>query len=131
MVAMMVTGRQAASEVVRAVAVAGVLLSADIHLELWFDGFRRISVVGPLFMLNAIGGLAIAIAVLVWRHWLTALAAAAFGAATLVAFVISATVGLFGVHETWSGIPQQLALWAEVAALVAGSVLAVMDWKRR
>lgn len=81
-----------ASTVGRAVAAAGVLLSADVHLVLYFEGFGDISVVGPAFLLNAVGGLAIGLAVLVWRSWLPLLAAIGFGIATLVAFYLSATM---------------------------------------
>lgn len=120
-----------AADVLRALTAAGVLMSADVHLELWADGFRQISVVGPLFMLNAVGGLLIGVVLLLWRHWLPALAAAGFGVATLVAFLISATVGLFGVHESFSGVPQQMCLVAEVVAAVAGGGLAVLHLVRR
>lgn len=120
-----------AADVLRALTAAGVLLSAGIHLELWAEGFRQITVVGPLFMLNAAGGLLIGVALLLWRHWLTAAAAAAFGVATLVAFLISATVGLFGVHESFSGVPQVMCLVAEIVAAVCGGALAAMHLVRR
>ena len=72
-----------ASMVGRGFAAAGVLLSADVHLFLYFDGYRDIKVIGPAFLLNAIGGIVIGIAVLVWHHWLPLLAAIAFGISTL------------------------------------------------
>ena len=49
------------------------------------------------------------------------LLAIAFGIATLVAFYISATVGLFGVHETWGGAQVILAEVAEWVAVLAGT----------
>jgi hypothetical protein len=64
-----------------------VLVSAAVHLDLWdVEGFRRIHIIGPLFLLNVIAGLLIGVVVVAWRHWLPALAAAGFGAATLTAF---------------------------------------------
>ncbi len=104
----------------RGVAAAGVLLSADVHLVLYFDGFSDIKVIGPAFMLNAIGGFVIGLAVLIWHHWLPLLAAIGFGVATLAAFYISATVGLFGVHETFGGNQVILAEIAEWVAIVGG-----------
>jgi hypothetical protein len=84
----------------RRLAAAGVFLAAVVHLDLWVQGFRSISTIGPLFMLDFVAGMIIGVGVLVWRHWLPALLAAGFGAATVVAFWISVIHGLFGVKET-------------------------------
>ena len=80
----------------RIIVAAAVFVSGAVHLKLWADGFRDISVIGPLFLLNAVAALVIAGAVLHWRSWPPLLVAVGFGASTLGAFVISATVGLFG-----------------------------------
>lgn len=123
--------RRVGVEVLRGLTAAGVLLSADVHLELWATGFGDIAVIGPLFLLNAAAGLVIAVAMLAWRHWLPALAAAGFGAATLAAFLLSMTGGgLFGVHETLTGTPQRLAAVAELVALVCGLALAAVEFRR-
>ena len=84
---------------IRIVAAVAVWTSAAVHLRLWFDGVRDQHVVGPAFLLNAVGGLVIGILLLAWRHWIPPLLAVGFGISTFSAFVISATVGLFGVHE--------------------------------
>lgn len=121
-----VPARTSVSRLGRGLAAAGVLLSADVHLVLYFQGFSDIKVVGPAFMSNALGGIAIGVAVPLWRHWLPLLAAIAFGIATLAAFYLSATVGLFGVHETFGGNQQVLAEVAEwVAIIAAGTALTV------
>ena len=119
-----------ASMVGRGFAAAGVLLSADVHLFLYFDGYRDIKVIGPAFLLNAIGGIVIGIAVLVWHHWLPLLAAILFGISTLGAFYISATVGLFGVHETFGGDQVVVAEIAEWVA-IAGAVVALVSERRK
>jgi predicted Kef-type K+ transport protein len=62
----------------------------------------------------------IGVGVLVWRHWLPALLAAGFGAATVVAFWISVIHGLFGVKETTSGSSEILAEIAEYSAIAFG-----------
>lgn len=104
----------------RVIVAAAILVSGAVHLKLWADGFRDIDVIGPLFLLNAAGAVVIAGAVVLWRSWLPLVAAVGFGASTLVAFVISATVGLFGVHEVWNGGYVITANISELVALVVG-----------
>jgi hypothetical protein len=107
----------------RMLAAAGVLVSAAIHLKLWFDVFRHTHV-GPAFMVNAVGGVIIAVLLVTWRHWIPLVPAVGFGMATLGAFVIAATAGLYGVHENWTGWEVWTAAGAEVVAIVAaGTVL--------
>jgi hypothetical protein len=123
--------RRAATNVARGLAVAGVLLSADVHLDLWYSqGFRDIPTIGPLFLLNAVSGVLIGLVVLSWSHWLPALVAAGFGAGTLVAFYLSVSVGLFGLHEVASGQPQVLAEVAEYVAVVFGGLASWMLWRQ-
>ncbi len=110
----------------RWLTAAGVLVSAVAHLWLWFDGFRDIDWIGPLFLVNAAAGVVIAGLVLRWRSWIPPFLAAGFGATTLGAFLISTTVGLFGVQEIFWGTWQVVAGVAEIVALVAG--LAVL-WR--
>lgn len=112
------------------VTAAAVLLSADVHLDLWAEGFRQVRIVGPLFLLNAAGGLVIALALLLWRHWLPALAAFGFGAATLGAYWISVTVGLFGMKETTAGVPQLVSEISEIVIVVGAVLLLVIRWIR-
>lgn len=114
----------------RAVTAAGLLLSADIHLVLYVEGYQVIDVVGPLFLLNAVAGFVLGVAVLVWRHWLPLLAALGFGVATLAAFYLSTTVGFFGVNETIGGTQQVLAAVSEWVVVV-GALAALLVERRR
>ena len=110
----------------RGLAAAGVFLAAVVHLDLWVQGFRSVSTIGPLFMLDFVAGMIIGVGVLVWRHWLPALAAAGFGAATVIAFWISVVHGLFGVKETPTGSSEILAEVAEYSAVAFGLAVAVL-----
>ena len=105
-----------------ATAVAA-LVSAAVHLILWFDGYRDIEVVGPAFLLNAVAGVVIAVLLVRWRHWLPAFLVLGFGLSTLGAFVLSTTVGLFGVHEQWRGGWVLTAAVSEVVCVLGGLVL--------
>ncbi len=117
--------------VLRGLTAAGILLSAVVHLELYsVQGFKDIHIIGPLFMLNAIAGLVIGIAMLVWEHWLPTFLAVGFAATTLVFFYLSVTIGTFGLHEVLNGTSQVMAEVAEWTALVLGSILLVLQlWK--
>lgn len=111
----------------RALTAAAVLLSAVIHLEQWFAGYRDLEFIGPAFLVNAVAGLVIAVLVLAWRSWWPLLAAAAFGAATLGAFIMSATVGLFDVQQQVMDTPQVLSVVAESAAIVFAALAGWAD----
>lgn len=122
--------RSRAAWTLRGLAAAGVLLSADIHLVLWAEGYQDIAVVGPLFLLNGVAGLVLGVLLLVWPHWLPLLGAVGFGAATLLAFYLATTVGFFGVSETVSGTQQVLAAVAEWVAVLAGLAALVRERRR-
>lgn len=111
----------------RLLAALAVLVSAAVHLYLWADGMRDVDVVGPGFLLNAVGGAVIAVLLVAWRHWVPAFLALGFGLSTLGAFAVSATVGLFGVQESWSGWAVWTAAVAEVVAIITGAVLLLRE----
>ena len=129
------TGRQvtdmATRETTGRALATGKLLSAllllamgAIHLYLVFDGVG--GVLGVLFVLNAIGGLVLAIAMLVLRGGLLTLATVLsllFMAGTLLALVLALTVGLFGITESldFTLVPTTL-----VVESIGTVVLAVM-----
>ena len=111
----------------RVLAAVSVLVSAAVHLYLWLDFAKDDDVLGPSFMLNAVAGVVIAVLLVAWRHWLPAFLALGFGLATLGAFVLATTVGLFGVTANWTGWAVWVAAVAEVLAIVAGARLLAAD----
>ena len=115
----------------RFLAAAAVLVSAGVHLKLWLDGFRDLHMIGPAFMLNAVAGVVIAVLLVLWRHWLPPLLAVGFGASTFGAFLISTTVGLYGVHEVWTGSYVFAAAVSEVVAMVAGALVLLRERRGR
>ena len=86
----------------RIVGAVALIISAAVHLYLWFDGVRDQSV-GPMFL--TLG----------------------FGAATLGAFVIASTVGLLGVHTVWAGGSVWTAAIAEAVCIVVGGMLLLRE----
>jgi hypothetical protein len=94
---------------------------AWIHLHLWSDGYRNLHTVGPLFLLNFIAGVLVALAVLgAPLRWLgpSALIAAVLAAGTLVALSISINTGLFGYKEYLADNFVHLSIWVESSAIV-------------
>jgi hypothetical protein len=108
----------------RLIAALAVLVSGWIHVKLWFDGTRDLDVIGPLFMVNAVSAVVIAVMLLTWRHWIPLFLAAGFGATTSAAFVVSATVGLFDVEESFSGGNEWISLASQAVAVVVGVLAA-------
>lgn len=111
----------------RVLAAVAVLVSAGVHLYLWDDGYKDVDTIGPAFLLNVIGGAVIAVLLIAWAHWLPALLALGFGASTLGGFILSTTVGLFGLEESWEGWYVWTAAGSEVAAILLGGLLLLRD----
>jgi hypothetical protein len=114
----------------RALAALGVLVSGIVHAELWVQGYADIDVVGPLFLLNAISAATLTLLLVVWHHWLPLVGGIAFGGATLLAFVLSTTVGFYGVSETFAGTEELAAAGAELVAVVASTLALVREHGR-
>ncbi len=106
---------------IRTIGAVAAVVSALVHLYLWFDGVKDQGTVGALFVVNVLAGFVIAAMLLRWRHWVPLFLLAGFGATTLTAFLIARTAGLFGIHTDWSWYAWVAAV-AEVAAVVCGVV---------
>ena len=104
----------------RLIGALAALVSAAVHLYLWFDGVKDQGTVGALFVVNVLAGAVIAVLLLLWRHWIPLFLLAGFGASTLGAFLIATTTGLFGIHTGWSWYAW-LAAASEVVAMVCGA----------
>ena len=109
--------------------VAGAMLlavSAGIHLDLYVTGYRSIPTIGWLFLLQFIGGLTLAVAVLVTHSRLAVAASAAFALSTLSAYLLAVWIGLFGFREvrTRAGIAAGLIEVAAFATLALAAAAA-------
>jgi hypothetical protein len=109
---------------VLAVIGAGLMVwSGVIHLQLWSEGYRSISVIGPLFLIQGIATIALALALVALRRVFLLASGAVLMVGTGVGLLLSATVGLFGFQDSL-GIPQaQTSLMVEFigAAVLAGA----------
>jgi hypothetical protein len=104
----------------RIIAAIAVLVSAYVHLYEWLNGMRHVHVIGPLFVVNIVSGVVIAVLLVTWKHWFAPFLAFGFGATTLAGFAIATTsAGLFGDHEKWQGSYIWAAAIAEAVTVVA------------
>ena len=78
-----------------------VLLSGLIHLKLWINGgYQGISVIGPLFLIQGIAGILIAVALGIFRRMWLILVGAGYCVATVAGLLISVNFGLFGFKDS-------------------------------
>jgi len=117
------TGRRAAALLLRLACAALLAWIGYIHLHLWLEGYRQIPTDGPLFLLDAVAGFALAAALLAWPRPLAGLAAAGYIASDIGALLISLTVGLFGFKESISA-----SFVVQTLIIEAITLLALLSW---
>ena len=97
-------------------------VSAYSHAYLYIHGYQHIPMIGTAFLIQASVSFSLALLIVAggpgWLRW----AAAAVAGGSLVAFVLSRTVGVFGFLERgWDPAPH-------AAISVAAEVLTVVLW---
>jgi hypothetical protein len=122
-------GRRVVAMLLRLGCVALLAWIGYVHLYLWQQGYRQIPTNGPLFLLDAVAGFALAAVLLVWPRPLAGLLAAGYTAATLGALIISLSVGLFGFRESISAsfVTESLIIESiTVLGLISWTILAAL-----
>jgi hypothetical protein len=105
---------------------AGLLVASGlIHLHLWDIAYRHVKTLDVLFLVQVVLCLLAALTLLVTRHLLVVLGAAALMAGTIVGFTLARTVGIFGFHLTFSSGLAYTVLVVEGAGVV---LLLVTAW---
>ena len=111
---------------------AGLLVTSGlIHLHLWDIAYRNVGTLDVLFLVQTALCLLAALALLITRHLLAVLGAAALMAGTMVGFVLARTVGIFGFHLTFSSGLAWTVLTVEAAGVVMLLLTAALLWQRR
>ncbi len=104
-------------------------MSGWIHFHLWRGPYRHLTVghINDLFLLQVIGCVVVAIAILATRHILTVLAGAALLAGTFIGFLISRyrTAGLFGWHDPYN---TNYSKWALIVEIVGTVLMLITAW---
>jgi hypothetical protein len=110
---------------------AMIAVSAVIHLHLWLIGYRHVHLIGPAFLFQSISGLALAAALIGFPRLVTVVAGVGFCGGSIVALLLSATVGFLGLHDglnvPWAG----WSLASELAGFVVLLAAAALVLRRR
>jgi hypothetical protein len=117
------------------IAGAALLLGmAWIHWYLWaYDQYDTLTVIGPLFLINAVVGALLAIAVCAMPArmlGITATLSSLFVLGTLVALLVSMFWGLFGLSESIQGPLVRTTLVVEPLGVIVLAVLAGVASRR-
>lgn len=113
----------------RVSAWAGAVLlvvSSVIHLHLWLSGYRHIPTIGPLFLAQVVGGIALSAVVALKRSPVFLAGGAVFAAGTVVALLVSVNFGLFGFRDSLDAPYAKSSLVVECAAAVLFAVAATV-----
>ena len=115
----------------RVLGAALLAAMAGIHRYLWSVGYRDIDWIGPLFLVNVLAGVVLALAVLAPpRRWpgVAAAVGAMLQAGTLGGLVLSVWVGLFGFVESTRATLFWPSVVVEAAGAVVLAVLAALEY---
>ena len=127
-----VAGRRGDGAALGAVVAAAVLMvcSGLIHIHLWDIAYRHVATLGPLFLVQAVAALVLAVVLVVARVVVVALACMALMVGTVVGFILAASVGIFGftlqIVTAWA----YEALGAELLSAVVLGVLVLRSRRR-
>ena len=99
----MLTARVTGGATTGLVVLSGLLMlvSGFVHVHLWDIAYRHVATLGPLFLVQAIAALVLAVLLVTTRRAALVLASLGLMAGTIVGFILVLTVGLFGftLHE--------------------------------
>ncbi len=101
-------------------------MSAVLHLHLWAGGYRHLPTIGPLFLIQGLTGIVLAVAVVSFRRPVVALLGAGYLVATIAGFFVSLSVGLFGFRDTFAAPLATTSLVIEVAGVIVLSATAAL-----
>lgn len=92
----------------RLFGAAGVAASGAIHFQLWVTGYNVVDVIGPLFILDAVGSWLLALLLVGLRFRVLAALGIALELGAVAGLAIASTTGLFGFRESGFGVGGQI-----------------------
>jgi hypothetical protein len=105
-------------EVLRLVGAGLLAWSAALHIYLWHEYFHRVPTIGPLFIAQGLAAMAVAVAIVAFRHPVLELIGALLLAATAGALLLSVWNGLFGYKERLGAPYVGMSLAVEISGAV-------------
>ncbi|MCL2583997.1 MAG: hypothetical protein FWE35_16255 [Streptosporangiales bacterium] len=117
---------RAAARVLIAAGAVALAWSGVIHLRLWSGGYDAIPLIGPLFLVQGIVSLLIAVALVVFRRPVLMGAGALTLAATAGGLLLSAYSGLFGYTESLAVPYATESLYVEFAGAAVLTLAGVL-----
>lgn len=112
-------------------AAVALLIAGFEHARLWHRGYAEIAIVGPLFLLNAIGTVAVVLCLVFDRVALFVLGAVAICAGSLISIVLSHSATFFQWREAGYDSTAKLIVATEIAALALALAGAAAGGLRR
>jgi hypothetical protein len=106
-----------------------MVCSGLIHIHLWDIAYRQVATLGPLFLVQAVAALVLAVVLVVARVVVVALACMVLMVGTVVGFVLAASVGIFGFTLQIVTVWAYEALSAELLSAVVLGVLVLRSWR--
>lgn len=97
-------------------AALAVAFAGFEHARLFHRGYASVEIVGPLFILNALGSTVVVLMLVFGRVWLFVLGALSIVVPSLISIYLSHTSGFFGFREGGYGAEMILIVAAEIAA---------------
>ena len=96
-----------------------LVASGEIHGYLFLaQGYHAVPIIGPLFAAQAVVAITLGLVLVGPARRALRVAGAALAVGSAVGFLLSDTVGLFGLHDTFAAPGAVLALVLEVLAAV-------------
>jgi hypothetical protein len=102
-----------------ALAAVGVLVAGAQHARLFHRGYAEVEIVGPLFVLNAIGSAVVVLTLIFDRAWLFVLGALSICVPSLLSIALShSSTGFLGFREGGYDAEALVIVGAEIAAVL-------------
>ncbi len=125
--ALLARGRHPVDIVLAVIAALLVGSSGAIHLYLWDVAYRPVATLGPLFLIQFISAVIVALALIVVRRGLVLVAALGLMVGTMIGFVLVITTGLFGfklgIITGWADLSLVAEGLASIVLVTAGALL--------
>jgi hypothetical protein len=107
------------------IGAALLVVSGLVHLHLWDIAYRHVDTLGPLFIVQGIATIAVAILLVLWPRGIVVVAGLLLAVGTVLGFVKALNGGIFNFTLPTVTNWAKLALGAELGAVV---VLAAAGW---